>query len=113
MSCCRLVRNVPLMIAMTHEPSVRTDVVVDERSAAFMALGIAAASGRPVALVCTSGTALLNYAPAVAEAYYRQIPLIVVSADRPRRWIDQDDSQTIRQPVPNQLPPMTSGMRIV
>lgn len=91
-------RNVPLMIAMTHEPSVRTDVVVDERSAAFMALGIAAASGRPVALVCTSGTALLNYAPAVAEAYYRQIPLIVVSADRPRRWIDQDDSQTIRQP---------------
>jgi len=63
-----------------------------------MALGMAAVSGRPVALVCTSGTALLNYAPAVAEAYYRQIPLIVVSADRPRRWIDQDDSQTIRQP---------------
>ena len=91
-------RNVPLLVAMTHEPSIAAEVVVDERCAAFMALGMAAVSGRPVALVCTSGTALLNYAPAVAEAYYRQIPLIVVSADRPRRWIDQDDSQTIRQP---------------
>lgn len=90
-------RNVPMLIAMTAEPSISTEVVVDERSAAFMALGMAAVSGNPVALVCTSGTALLNYAPAVAEAYYRQIPLIVISADRPLRWIDQDDSQTIRQ----------------
>lgn len=91
-------RNVPLLVAMTHEPGIATEIVVDERSAAFMALGMASVSGRPVALVCTSGTALLNYAPAVAEAYYRHVPLIVVSADRPRRWIDQDDSQTIRQP---------------
>lgn len=100
-------RNVPLLIAMTHEPSILTETVVDERSAAFMALGMAAVTGKPVALVCTSGTALLNYAPAVAEAYYRHIPLIVVSADRPRRWIDQDDSQTIRQP--GALSPIVKG----
>ena len=62
-----------------------------------MALGMSQRSGEPVALVCTSGTALLNYAPAVAEAYYQHIPLIVISADRPMEWIDQDDSQTLRQ----------------
>jgi 2-succinyl-5-enolpyruvyl-6-hydroxy-3-cyclohexene-1-carboxylate synthase len=90
-------RNVPLLVAVSKEPSIETEVVVDERSAAFMALGMASISGCPVALVCTSGTALLNYAPAVAEAYYRHIPLVVVSADRPHCWIDQDDSQTIRQ----------------
>lgn len=73
-------------------------MVIDERSAAFVALGISQASGCPVALACTSGTAVLNYAPAVAEAFYQAIPLIVVSADRPEEWIDQDDSQTIRQP---------------
>lgn len=79
-------------------PSINTHCVIDERSAAFIALGLADISARPVALVCTSGTAMLNYAPAVAEAYYRHIPLIVVSADRPAEWIDQDDSQTLRQP---------------
>ncbi|MDE5744099.1 MAG: 2-succinyl-5-enolpyruvyl-6-hydroxy-3-cyclohexene-1-carboxylic-acid synthase, partial [Paramuribaculum sp.] len=90
-------RNAPLIVAFEREPSITTKVVIDERSAAFMALGFAAISGEPVAIVCTSGTALLNYAPAVAEAYYRKIPLIVISADRPMEWIDQDDSQTIRQ----------------
>lgn len=90
-------RNVPLIQAVDEE-GLNTRVVVDERCAAFMALGMAQASGRPVAVVCTSGTALLNYAPAVAEACYQHMPLIVISADRPRQWIDQDDSQTIRQP---------------
>lgn len=90
-------RNAPLIMALERHPQIRTKVVVDERSAAFMALGYAAISGEPVAIVCTSGTALLNYAPAVAEAFYRRIPLIVISADRPMEWIDQDDSQTIGQ----------------
>lgn len=91
-------RNAPLIMAVVREGSLKTHVVIDERSAAFTALGIAEISARPVALMCTSGTALLNYAPAVAEAYYKRLPLIVVSADRPLEWIDQDDSQTIRQP---------------
>ncbi|MCM1348850.1 MAG: 2-succinyl-5-enolpyruvyl-6-hydroxy-3-cyclohexene-1-carboxylic-acid synthase [Firmicutes bacterium] len=90
-------RNTPLLLALSRCPEITTRVVVDERSAAFIALGMASISMEPVAVVCTSGTALLNLAPAVAEAYYRKIPLIVVSADRPMAWIDQDDSQTIRQ----------------
>ncbi|MDE7443132.1 MAG: 2-succinyl-5-enolpyruvyl-6-hydroxy-3-cyclohexene-1-carboxylic-acid synthase, partial [Muribaculaceae bacterium] len=90
-------RNLPLMVAVSRSDELKSTVVVDERIAAFMALGMASASCAPVALVCTSGTALLNYAPAVAEAYYKHVPLIVVSADRPYQWIDQDDSQTIRQ----------------
>lgn len=89
-------RNAPVSIAVDRQQHLRTFVVVDERTAAFAALGMAGVAG-PVALVCTSGTALLNYAPAVAEAFYRRVPLIVVSADRPRRSIDQRDSQTIRQ----------------
>ena len=91
-------RNAPLLVAADEEPRLRTTVIIDERTAGFVALGLAQASNAPVALVCTSGTALLNYAPAVAEAYYQGLPLIVVSADRPERWIDQDDSQTLRQP---------------
>lgn len=90
-------RNAPLLIAAAARPELKKHVVVDERSAAFLALGLAMSSGKPVALVCTSGTALLNYAPAVAEAFYQGVPLVVVSADRPRQWIDQDDSQTLRQ----------------
>lgn len=90
-------RNAPLLIAAAARDELAKKVVADERTAAFVGLGIAATLGEPVMLACTSGTALLNYAPAVAEAYYRQIPLIVVSADRPGEWIDQDDSQTIRQ----------------
>lgn len=91
-------RNAPLIISTSREESLETSIVIDERSAAFIALGMAAQSRKPVALICTSGSAVLNYAPAVAEAYYREIPIIVISADRPRQWIDQDDSQTIRQP---------------
>ena len=97
MVCSPGSRNVPLLIAASSRPSIKKYFAVDERSAAFMALGIAIVKQEPVALICTSGTALLNYAPAVAEAYYQGIPLIVVSADRPVQWIDQDDSQTLRQ----------------
>lgn len=90
-------RNAPLIVALSRSEGLTCSVVIDERSAAFAALGMSLQSGRPVALCCTSGTALLNYAPAVAEAYYRGVPLIVISADRPEEWIDQDDSQTIWQ----------------
>lgn len=92
-------RNAPLLVAFDASDDINVHVVIDERSAAFIALGISLASGMaPVGLVCTSGTAPLNYAPALAEAYYRLCPLIAVTADRPTEWIDQDDSQTIRQP---------------
>lgn len=90
-------RNAPLLIALAADNRIEKHVILDERSAAYVAVGIAQQSEAPVALVCTSGTALLNYAPAVAEAYYQQLPLIVISADRPTQWIDQNDSQTIRQ----------------
>ncbi|MCH5231555.1 MAG: 2-succinyl-5-enolpyruvyl-6-hydroxy-3-cyclohexene-1-carboxylic-acid synthase [Muribaculaceae bacterium] len=90
-------RNVPLLIAAAAREGLKKHFAVDERSAGFMGLGLALVKNAPVALICTSGTALLNYAPAVAEAYYQGIPLIVISADRPIQWIDQDDSQTLRQ----------------
>ncbi|MGN1213541.1 MAG: thiamine pyrophosphate-binding protein, partial [Bacteroidaceae bacterium] len=76
----------------------RLHPVTDERSAAFFAIGIWIATHRPVAVCVTSGSALLNTLPAVAEAFYRQIPLVVISADRPQRWIGQLDGQTIPQP---------------
>lgn len=91
-------RNAPIVVSLARKKGIETHVVIDERSAAFVALGIAEVTDEPVAIVCTSGTAVLNYAPAVAEAYYKQLPLIVISADRPAEWIDQDDSQTLRQP---------------
>ncbi len=90
-------RNAPLLLALEACEEIIKQVVIDERSAAFQAYGCALIEQRPVAIVCTSGTAVLNYAPAVAEAYYSGVPLIVISADRPKEWIDQDDSQTIRQ----------------
>lgn len=90
-------RNAPLIVAAARQSQLHVNVVIDERTAAFVALGIAQATHKPVALICTSGSAVLNFAPAVAEAYYQQLPLIVVSADRPAEWIDQDDSQTLRQ----------------
>lgn len=90
-------RNAPLIIGFVNHPDMQTFSVVDERSAAFMALGMAQQSRKPVALVCTSGSALLNYYPAVAEAFYSKIPLVVISADRPKRLIDIGDGQTIRQ----------------
>lgn len=91
-------RNAPMLMALDAEPRIALTPVIDERSAAFIALGMAQVSRVPVALCCTSGTAMLNYGPALAEAYYQGVPLIVLSADRPYYWIDQDDSQTMRQP---------------
>ena len=90
-------RNAPLTIAFARHPAIRTRTFSDERSAAFVGLGIALTTGAPMALVCTSGTAGLNYAPAVAEAFFQQVPLVVFTADRPPEWVDQLDGQTIRQ----------------
>ncbi|MEQ9425714.1 MAG: 2-succinyl-5-enolpyruvyl-6-hydroxy-3-cyclohexene-1-carboxylic-acid synthase [Cyclobacteriaceae bacterium] len=90
-------RNAPLLLAFARHPKIETHVIPDERSAGFIALGIAQKLKRPVVLVCTSGSAVYNYAPAVAEAFYSTIPLVVISADRPPEWIDQRDGQTIRQ----------------
>lgn len=90
-------RNAPLSMAFAREKRLEHFVVLDERSAAFFALGMVQWSGEPVALACTSGTAPLNYGPAIAEAYYQRLPLIVLTADRPVEWIDQEDCQTIRQ----------------
>lgn len=95
--CCPGTRNAPLLVAFARNSSLKCVSVIDERSAAFIALGIARTKKEGVALCCTSGSALLNFAPAVSEAYYSGLPLIVVSADRPLSWIDQADSQTIRQ----------------
>ncbi|MDE6127483.1 MAG: 2-succinyl-5-enolpyruvyl-6-hydroxy-3-cyclohexene-1-carboxylic-acid synthase [Muribaculaceae bacterium] len=91
-------RNAPLLMALARSGGLELLPVIDERCAAFEALGIADISGNPVALCCTSGSAMLNYAPAIAEAYYRGVPLVAITADRPSAWIDQADSQTIRQP---------------
>ena len=90
-------RNAPLTIGFSNHKDFETLSIVDERCAAFFALGIAQQTLNPVALVCTSGSALLNYYPAIAEAYYSQIPLVVISADRPAHLIDIGDGQTIRQ----------------
>lgn len=90
-------RCAPLTIAFARYPGITVRTVPDERAAAFIGLGLAQAQQRAVALVCTSGTAGLNYAPAVAEAYFQQIPLVVFTADRPPEWIDQLDGQTVRQ----------------
>ncbi|WP_140486004.1 2-succinyl-5-enolpyruvyl-6-hydroxy-3-cyclohexene-1-carboxylic-acid synthase [Flavobacterium sp. GSA192] len=90
-------RNAPLTIGFANNPNFKCYSIADERCAAFFALGIAQQIKRPVAVVCTSGSALLNYYPAIAEAFYSQIPLIVISADRPQSKIDIGDGQTIRQ----------------
>lgn len=90
-------RCAPLSALLSRDGRFSLQVVIDERTAAFVALGMSLSDRRPTALVCTSGTAVLNYAPALAEAYYRRIPLVAVSADRPFDAIDQRDSQTIRQ----------------
>ncbi len=90
-------RNAPLIVAFSRCSAIKKYVVVDERSAAFMALGMAQQTGEPIALICTSGSAMLNYAPAIAEAFYQNIPLIVITADRPEEWVDQNEGQIIRQ----------------
>lgn len=90
-------RNAPLTIGFTENPFFKVYSIVDERAAAFFALGIAQQTGHPAAVVCTSGSAVLNFYPAVAEAFYSDIPLVVISADRPSEFIDIGDGQTIRQ----------------
>ncbi|PBJ15663.1 2-succinyl-5-enolpyruvyl-6-hydroxy-3-cyclohexene-1-carboxylic-acid synthase [Flavobacterium sp. ACN6] len=90
-------RNAPLTIGFAQNPNFKCYSIADERCAAFFALGIAQQTKQPTAVVCTSGSALLNYYPAFAEAFYSQIPLIVISADRPQSKIDIGDGQTIRQ----------------
>ncbi|WP_370390969.1 2-succinyl-5-enolpyruvyl-6-hydroxy-3-cyclohexene-1-carboxylic-acid synthase [uncultured Winogradskyella sp.] len=90
-------RNAPLTIGFTHDDFFSCYSIVDERCAGFFALGMAQQLRKPVALVCTSGSALLNYYPAISEAYYSNIPLVVLSADRPKYLIDIGDGQTIKQ----------------
>ncbi|HZK93644.1 MAG TPA: 2-succinyl-5-enolpyruvyl-6-hydroxy-3-cyclohexene-1-carboxylic-acid synthase [Prolixibacteraceae bacterium] len=90
-------RNAPMINTFTGIPGFCCRNIVDERSAAYFAFGLALAKQKSVALVCSSGTAALNYTPAVAEAFYQNIPLIILTADRPDYWIDQAESQCIRQ----------------
>ena len=90
-------RNAPIVHNLVKSGCISCYPVTDERSAGFYALGMALLDGNAVAVCVTSGSALLNLLPAVAEAYYQHIPLIVISADRPLAWIDQQDGQTIRQ----------------
>ncbi|MFZ5553368.1 MAG: 2-succinyl-5-enolpyruvyl-6-hydroxy-3-cyclohexene-1-carboxylic-acid synthase [Bacteroidota bacterium] len=90
-------RNAPLSLTFHNHPSFSTIVIPDERSAAYFALGISQKTKTPVVICCTSGTAVLNFAPALAEAYYQEVSLLAITADRPAIWIDQQDGQTIRQ----------------
>lgn len=90
-------RNAPLALSLAADESFHCYSIVDERSAAFIGLGMAINLGQPIVLLCTSGSAILNYYPAVAEAYYSRVPLVVISADRPTNKIDIGDGQTIRQ----------------
>jgi 2-succinyl-5-enolpyruvyl-6-hydroxy-3-cyclohexene-1-carboxylate synthase len=90
-------RCAPLTLAFTRHSGIKTRTISDERSAAFIGLGIAQQRRQPTVLVCTSGSAAYNLAPGVAEAFFQQIPLLIFTADRPKEWIDQLDGQTIRQ----------------
>lgn len=90
-------RNAPLVIGFTHDDFFTCYSIIDERCAAFFALGMAQQLQKQVAMVCTSGSALLNYYPAIAEAFYSDIPLLAITADRPLHKIDIGDGQTIRQ----------------
>lgn len=90
-------RSTPLAMSFVHHPDIKEWILIDERSAAFFALGIAKETKRPVALVCTSGTAAANYFPALVEAYYSRIPLVVLTADRPHELRDVGAPQAIEQ----------------
>ena len=96
--CCPGSRNSPIVHNLNACPDIQCYPVTDERSAGFYALGMSQALKAPVVVCVTSGTALLNLAPAVAEAYYQHLPLVVISADRPQAWINQLDGQTLPQP---------------
>lgn len=89
-------RNAPLIYACTAE-GFKTYSIPDERAAAFTAMGMALENGTPAAVICTSGSAAANFLPAVTEAYYQKVPLVIITADRPREWIGQGAGQTIMQ----------------
>jgi len=90
-------RSAPLVFAFTQNKNIKCYSIVDERSAAYMALGMAQQLQQPVVLICTSGTAALNFYPAIAEAFYQKIPLIILTADRPTDLLNQQDGQMINQ----------------
>lgn len=90
-------RNSPLSQSFVSDSFFKCHSIVDERSAGFYAIGLINKLLKPVALCCTSGSALLNYGPAVAEAFYQELPLVIISADRSPAWIGQMDGQTIPQ----------------
>lgn len=90
-------RNAPFAITFDENPYFDTFVIHDERVAAFFAIGLSQELNEPVAICCTSGSAALNFYPAIAEAYYRCVPILVITADRPASWVDQGDGQTIVQ----------------
>lgn len=90
-------RNAALTVAFTKQRGLKCYSISDERSAAYVALGMALQTGKTSVIICTSGTAALNFAPAVAEAYFQEIPLLVLTADRPPEWVHQYDGQTIFQ----------------
>lgn len=90
-------RNAPLTLAFTRHEGITCYSIPDERSAGFIALGMSLKSKAPTVLICTSGSAGLNYTPAIAEAYFAQIPLLILTADRPPEWIGQLDGQTVFQ----------------
>jgi 2-succinyl-5-enolpyruvyl-6-hydroxy-3-cyclohexene-1-carboxylate synthase len=90
-------RNAPLMLALVRHPKIHCYSISDERSAGFFGLGLVLASKKPVILCCTSGSAALNFAPAIVEAFFQELPLLIFTADRPAEWIGQWDGQTIYQ----------------
>ena len=90
-------RNAPLAIHFSETDELNCYSIVDERSAAFVGLGMAKSSKKPVAITCTSGSAAANYYPAITEAFYQNIPLLILTADRPTDFVDLFDGQTIRQ----------------
>lgn len=90
-------RCAPLALAFVRHEKINSKTFSDERSAGFVALGMAQQSNAPTLLLCTSGTAAYNFSPAVAEAYFSQTPLILFTADRPAEWIGQHDGQAIYQ----------------
>ncbi len=90
-------RNAPIIISFANRKEINAYSIIDERSAAFFALGMALETNKPVAIACTSGSAVLNYASAISEAYYQKVPLLVITADRPVNMIDIGDGQTIKQ----------------
>lgn len=90
-------RNLPLILSFENDSFFEIHTVIDERSAGFIALGLSRASHNPVAILTTSGSATLNLAPSILEAYYEQIPLLAITADRPPEWIDKGENQTFRQ----------------